>query len=155
MASTNYTANLGLCDWAATDKPKRADFVSDNNTLDTVVGGHIADTNIHVTAAEKALYSKPYSVFTYAGDGEATRTISVSDSPKLAIVFQKYEPFVTVDADNNNVVHCAIVYYGLGASSGVSLSTTALTVSQDTTATDGIINNLNEEYGQYVVVLFR
>ena len=34
MASSSFTTHLGLCNWDASDRPKRADFVSDNNILD-------------------------------------------------------------------------------------------------------------------------
>ena len=50
MASSNYTPNLHLSAWNASDRPKRADFVSDNTIIDTQLGGHIANSGIHVSA---------------------------------------------------------------------------------------------------------
>ena len=35
MATSNYTPNLHLNAWEETDRPKRADFVSDNQIIDT------------------------------------------------------------------------------------------------------------------------
>ena len=41
MASSQFTTNLGLCNWLESDRPKRADFVSDNGIIDSVLGGHL------------------------------------------------------------------------------------------------------------------
>ena len=60
MASSSFTTHLGLCDWAASDRPKRADFVSDNTIIDTQLGGHIANGNIHLSADEKAKLDEPF-----------------------------------------------------------------------------------------------
>lgn len=49
MPTENKTTNLSLNNWLATDKPKREDFVNDNNIIDTVLGTHIADTSLHIT----------------------------------------------------------------------------------------------------------
>ena len=49
MPTENKTTNLSLNSWLATDKPKREDFVNDNNIIDTVLGTHIADTSLHIT----------------------------------------------------------------------------------------------------------
>ena len=54
MASTNKTTRLQLNSWVASDKPKMEDFNSDNAIIDQSLGTHIANTSIHVTAADKS-----------------------------------------------------------------------------------------------------
>ncbi len=155
MASTEYTPNLGLCKWSGSDKPKRADFVSDNTIIDSTVGSHIANTTMHVTSSERAKFTNPYTIVSYVGDGESTKEISIANSPKLALVVQKYYPPVTVDNNGNTLVRSGLAYYGTGSTSGITISNNKVTVSQDTQAQDGRKNCLNEEYGQYMLILFR
>lgn len=155
MASSSYTPNLGLCAWKSTDRPKRIDFVNDNSIIDTKLGEHLADTTVHVTAEEKAKYDSPYTVLSYIGDGEATQKIALDESYTFAIVFQKYYPAVEIDSSNNAVSHFAIVGRAFGSSSNISMNTTSITVTQDSTASDGVINNFNEAQGQYVILLFK
>ena len=155
MASTEYTPNLGLCKWSGSDKPKRADFVSDNSIIDSTIGSHIANTTMHVTSAERAKFTNPYSIVSYAGDGESTKEIRIENAPKLAIVVQKFYPPVTVDSSGNTLVRSAVAYYGGGNTSGITISSNKVTVSQDSQAEDGIKNCLNEAYGQYMLILFR
>lgn len=155
MASTSYTPNLGLCAWDGSDRPKRTDFVNDNAVIDQVVGEHIQNVGMHVTAEEKRLYANPYTVMSYVGDGAASKSIALTESYSFAIVFQKYYPSVTIDSNNNAVSHFAIVGRLFGSSSTMSMNATSITIKQDTTATNGIINNFNENEGQYVMLLFK
>ncbi len=155
MASTSYTENLGLCAWNPTDKPKRIDFVNDNAKIDTKLGGHIIDDSIHVSAEEKARFLQPYTVVTYAGDGAQTRTLSLDNEYTFAIVFQKHYPSITTDSSGNTVIRSAVVGRAFGSNSGLILKSDSIVLSQQTTPTDSVINNFNELYGQYVMILFR
>ena len=56
MSSTNKTANLGLNSWIESDRPKRTDFVSDNTIIDNVLGNHVKDNGVHLTAEEKQTF---------------------------------------------------------------------------------------------------
>lgn len=155
MASTSYTKNLGLCAWQSTDRPKRIDFVNDNSIIDEKLGEHLNNTYIHVTTEEKDKFSNPYTVFTYAGDGAASRTFALSDSYTFAIVFQKFYPPTRVTSNNIVISHFAVVGYLFGSSANITLKSDSIVVTQDTTATDGVMNNFNENGGQYVVLLFK
>ncbi len=155
MASTSYTQNLNLCAWKPSDRPKRIDFVNDNNIIDEKLGGHIIDSSIHVSAQEKNRYENPYTVFTYAGDGAQTRTFELDGSYRFAIVFQKFCPSVHIDANQNVVTHFAIVGRTFGSNAELTLKESSIVVTQDAVATDGMINNFNENEGQYVVLLFK
>ena len=155
MASSSYTSNLGLCAWESSDRPKRIDFVNDNAIIDEKLGDHIVNSAIHVTAEEKIQFLNPYTVFSYVGDGATTRTFTLDGSYTFAIVFQKNCPPVEIDDSGNAVSHFSIVGRVFGSSSSVSLTSSTIVVTQDSTATDGIKNNFNEEQGQYVAVLFK
>ncbi len=155
MASASYTKNLGLCAWEGSDSPKRIDFVNDNAIIDEKLGEHLKDSNIHVTSEEKVLFANPYTVFSYVGDGEKTRTFSLDQNYTFAIVFQKYYPPVEIDSSNNTVAHFTIVGRVFGSSSNITLASKSLVVTQDNAPVDGVINNFNENEGQYVAVLFK
>lgn len=155
MAATSYTENLGLCAWQSSDRPKRIDFVNDNNIIDEKLGNHIVNSSIHVSADEKHRYENPYTVFTYSGDGAATKTFELDDSYKFAIVFQKFYPPVEIDANNNVITRFAIVGRAFGSNAEITLKTQSIVVTQDSQPTDGVINNFNESQGQYVMLLFK
>lgn len=155
MASSNFTPNLGLCNWSADDRPKRMDFVSDNNIIDERLGNHLNNSDIHVTADEKERITAPYEVMVYAGDGESSKTFTLDKEYNMAIVFQKNKPMVEFDANKNAVCRFAISGVTLGSSSGVTLSKNSITVKQSGQADDGMIYNFNESFGQYVILLFR
>lgn len=154
MATSNYTPNLHLSAWDASDRPKRADFVSDNTIIDTQLGGHLANGNVHVTAAEKAKLSEPFVTMMYAGDGESQRTITLDFQPKTVFVYRRNVPFVTYD-NSVNVVNAACGVYGQGASKGVTVTSSGVVVNEEATATDGVRVSLNENYAQYTLIAFK
>lgn len=154
MAASNYTTNLRLCAWRATDRPKRADFVADNTILDTAVGGHINNQNLHFTVDEKAKLSEPFVCAVYAGSGEAQRTISLEFEPKFAIVFKRGVPPVVYES-GVNVVNSGYACYGNGSSAGISVSSSGVTVTEESTATNGVRLSLNESGSQYTIVVFK
>ncbi|MBE6824872.1 MAG: hypothetical protein E7513_05945 [Ruminococcaceae bacterium] len=155
MASTSYTKNLGLCAWESTDRPKRMDFVQDNNIIDTKLGEHIVDSGIHVTQDEKDAIASPYKVVTYVGDGAAQKTISLDKSYSYAIVFQKFYPPVEMDSNGNAVIRFAIVGRTFGSNADIMLKSNSIVVVQGASVTEGMKNNFNEDEGQYVIMLFR
>ena len=155
MAATSHTPNLGLCSWSDSDKPKRLDFVTDNLLIDEKLGTHLSDPDIHVTKQEKERFSTPFSVVEYAGDGKNQRSISVSGEYSFVIVYQKFYPAVTKDNDGNIVSHLGFAGRLFGSGSEITLSNSAITVTQDSTATDGVKYNFNESNGQYVAILFK
>lgn len=154
MATSRYTTNLHLSAWEESDRPKRADFVSDNEIIDRELGGHLADDTVHLTAAEKQKIDEPYVCIAYAGSGESTRTLTVGFTPKIAIVYKRGVPPVTVSS-GVTVVNSAAAYYGHGGSAGIAISSQGVAVQQASSATDGVRNNLNESGSQYALIAFR
>lgn len=161
MASTNKTPNLNLNSWLGTDQPTRADFVYDNSTIDTTVGGHILDTDIHLTSAQKQKISQPFVVDSISGNGNATRDITLPFEPSLVIYYQKGQPFTGYNSTSDyTICRAGVVGLVLGfsyASLGLSLSGSTLTVTQSssTPSPGGNFANLNENGSQYGYIAFR
>lgn len=154
MATSNYTTNLHLSAWTDSDKPKRADFVSDNAIIDAQLGGHIADSGIHVSSAEKAKLSEPFVSSVYAGSGESSRTISLGFTPSLVIVFKRNSPFVQYGG-SVNTVYAACSAYSHGASAGISITTNGVTVTEQASAENGVRVSLNASGAQYTLIAFK
>ena len=154
MATSNYTANLHLSAWSDTDRPKRADFVSDNAIIDAQLGGHLADGGIHVTSAEKAKISEPFVSTVYAGSGESSRTISLDFTPKMVVVFKRGAPFVQYSG-SVNVVNAACAAYSHGSSAGVGITTNGVSVTEQATAENGVRVSLNASGSQYTLIAFK
>lgn len=145
MPSTNKTEHLELNLWEASDRPMRNDFNSDNNLIDSALGGHISDSGIHITALEKDYLKQPYEVKSYSGTGESTQTVALTRGFKVVLIFAKDKPAVS-----SQKVYCGFGYAGSGASAGLSLSASgkSFTVSQSDTVA------LNESSVQYIAILF-
>lgn len=154
MASSRFTTNLGLCNWAESDRPKRADFISDNGIIDSVLGGHVIDTAVHMSTAEKAKALTPFERFIYSGNGDSSRTIATGFRPSFALVYKRNAP-PAVYTDSVNIVNSGCAVYGSGGTSGVSISGTGVTVQQEAAAADGKRISLNEEGCQYTVIAFK
>jgi len=93
MGSSYKTDFLGLNRWIDSDKPKREDFVSDNELVDAAIRQHSRDELIHITENERSLWNSlggsEIEIGTYAGNGEASRVISLGYTPLFAMVFRK------------------------------------------------------------------
>ena len=145
MAASKKSTVLGLCLWEGTDKPRRVDFVADNEAIESQLGGHIQNDNLHLNDTRRKRLDTPTEVRTYTGTGAASRTILFGFSPSAVIVF-------AVDTKQ---------YAGIAAggqnSLGVTLSTAQVTVRQTQTApTDGSgMASLNESGVTYAVLAFR
>ena len=152
MSSTHKTSHLNLNQWTATDKPTRADFVSDNTIIDSLLGGHIDNMNLHLTANEKTRVSSPYFIKLYQGTGDSLRTITLDFSPQLVICFALDKSPVELTS-NVATINWGIAVNNYGGSGGCELSDSTVAVTQNTE--DGIVYNLNKSGGQYLIVAFR
>ena len=158
MASTNKTTNLKLNNWIGSDKPKREDFVNDNNIIDTKLGAHILNENIHITDALKEKILSPFTLSTFYGDGTASQEITLSFVPKIVIVFAQDKPFYEYDKTNDYTITNAAIAAtnSTGASSGIYLNSAKFTVYQSqTTPTNGVYNNLNNSNLTYTYIAFK
>lgn len=156
MASTNKTAYLGLSQWLATDRPKREDFVADNRIIDEKVKEHFTNTQLHLTADEKAKLISPVEHKLVAGTGEESIIYTFSFTPSFVIVSKTSKPFSEYNTGGYTVVNGGFAVGNNGGSTvGVQLAGNRLRLEQSTTAQNGVYLNLNELYGQYLIVAFR
>ena len=156
MASTNKTAYLGLSQWLATDRPKREDFVADNRIIDEKVKGHFTNAQLHLTADEKTKLSSPVEHKLVSGTGEASIIHTFSFTPSFVIVSKTSKPFSEYNAGGYTVVNGGFAVGNNGGSTaGIQLADNRLRLEQSTKAQNGVFINLNEQYGQYLIVAFR
>ena len=157
MPSTNKTTNLSLNQWVESDRPMRNDFNSDNTIIDSVVGTHVANSSIHVTADEKARIGTPYLTNMYAGTGEGTKSISLSEKVRFVVVYAEDMPLSVYDSTSGKTKsYAAVGYTTLGGSSGLAIggSGKSITVYQGEDE-NGNKTCLNELGVQYKVVMFK
>lgn len=156
MASTNKTQYLGLSQWLATDRPKREDFVADNRIIDEKVKAHFTNAQLHLTADEKAKLSSPVEHRLVAGTGEESIIYTFSFTPSFVIVSNTSKPMSAYNTGGYTVVNGGFAVGNNGGSTaGVQLAGNRLRLEQSTTAQNGVFLNLNEQYGQYLIVAFR
>ncbi len=155
MPSTNQTANLGLNSWIGTDKPKRADFVSDNEILDEVIGEHLADTELHFTEADRARWDALVTAGLYFGTGAASYQLTFSSAPKALLVFQSGKALAEWNADGYMMANAGMATPTL-RSAGIQLSGNRATLlqSQAAPAAGGTFHNLNKQSAQYAYIAF-
>lgn len=158
MSSTNKTENYSLNQWTLSDVPKMEDFNSDNKTIDTVMFKHISDSVIHLSEEEKQAVVNPLEMYTYHGDGTASRDIDLpfTFEPSLCIVFVVGAPLGIIDISNQ--VHYN--YFGIaskgGSSVGLSLKEKVLSVVQSTQLINKYEMRSYNELGRgYLVIGFR
>ena len=158
MPTNNKTPNLNLNSWIGTDKPKRQDFVDDNNILDSVIANHIADTIAHMSANEKSLLNAPFIVDMLGGNGNSTCTHTLPFTPKLVILFLRDNLPIEHNTEGNYYIYnfAIATQSACGASRGATLTGNTLTLEQtQNTPEDGIFINLNKYFGQYVYIAFK
>lgn len=154
MSSYNKTERLGLNNWAASDRPMRNDFNSDNLIIDEVLGEHIADSDMHLTSSEKSRVSRPLVVNAYTGNGNAEREITLSTAPSGVFVYRVDKPFSVYDSTQScTKVYSSVAFTGGLSASGISLTGSKLTVRQSSGAENGILNCLNESGVQYKIII--
>ena len=109
MAASKKSTVLGLCLWEGTDKPRRVDFVADNEAIESQLGGHIQNDNLHLNDTRRKRLDTPTEVRTYTGTGAASRTILFGFSPSAVIVFAVDKPF------SQATTGCTKQYAGIAA----------------------------------------
>ena len=155
MAASKKSTVLGLCLWEGTDKPRRVDFVADNEAIESQHGRHIQNENLHLNDTRRKRLDTPTEVRTYTGTGAASRTILFGFSPSAVIVFAVGKPFS--QATTGCTKQSAGIAAGGQTSLGVTLSTAQVPVRQTQTAPpDGSgMASLNESGVTYAVLAFR
>lgn len=153
MPTNSKTPKLGLNSWVGTDKPLRQDFVDDNTLIDSLLGGHLEDTDVHLTEGERARLEAPFTFTLLGGTGEASCEHALAFAPSLVLVYQNDEPLAAWE-DGHAVCNAAIAGQEF-SSGGALLNANSLTLYQSQAAGEGVFYNLNLEGGQYTCVAFR
>lgn len=156
MSSTNKTPTLGLNQWTAADRPKRTDFVADNLILDEKLGGHLKDTNVHFTQQDREKLEKPFVSVSISGTGAAVRTVTLPFAASFVIVYKRFDAFQSYESSGGYTkINGAFFSSADGTDDCGTLKGSTLTLKQSTAAADGVFYNLNEQYGQYVLLCFK
>ena len=129
MAASNYSTNLGLSLWAQTDCPEWADFLQDNQKLEQLAGGHIANGALHLTAEEKEFLSQRRALATYTGTGSGAASVTLPFLPQKITVFAQGKPPLAPLSDGNWNVYQEI---WLAGADGASYGTGGISVAADT-----------------------
>lgn len=130
MPSSSKTNYLNLNYWSAGDKPKMADFNSDNQRIDNAFQAHEQNGALHLSGNQSAWIAQPFVTGTYTGNGEANRNITLGFLPALLVILpQAYGPLEFDTAQKNPILRFAMAADSQG-SSGVSLTATGFTVKQ-------------------------
>lgn len=158
MASSEKTKKLGLSLWKAEDKPQRTDFRQDNEKLEELVGGHLADAALHLTASEKNFVKTPFAVLTYTGNGAQSRTFYYPSfrNPRLILIYARNAPPVKI-ADSKACLYSAVGNTTWGGSSGLTVNLSNWVVSQQPAGenTAGYRYCLNENGREYVTIIIQ
>ncbi len=134
MSSNSKTPLLGLNSWAGSDKPKRDDFNYDNEVIDTVVGEHINDQDLHLSTEEKEKLNAPFLISYYIGDGVNTRVLTLDFTPSLVIIFAHGVPLSTYDKETDHVYAFGGFATPLYSTAGIYIGENKLTVTESTGA---------------------
>lgn len=144
MGSSLKSTKLGLNLWRATDRPARQDFVNDNTILESVVGAHVNNSTLHVTASEKTRLEMPFATLCYTGTGSGSRVFALPKAPCWGVVFCLDCP------QEDHADAWALQSDGKWSRGGVTVSNTVVTVHN---GEEGI-PSMNEEGLRYLGIFF-
>lgn len=97
MASNHKTQNLGLNSWSGSDRPQMADFNRDNAIIDSVLGAHYKNQELHVTPEEKQKWNVPTEFSAYFGTNADSREIKLGYRPTAVFVYPQDRPMLQID----------------------------------------------------------
>ena len=158
MGSAGKTDFLKLNKWSSTDIPKRVDFNSDNELIDTAFKDHFENDDRHVADSERDAWNLPFYAGFYYGNGALQRTIVTKCpfEPVFGIIFAGGMPTSVVDFNNKTKYNYLGLLSKRTCTSGLTLTKSDFTISVDTfPVTNGEYINLNTTGLTSCYVLFR
>lgn len=155
MSSSAKTQYLLLNKWAGSDTPKRIDFNSDNEIIDTALGEHIMNEALHVTQADKNAWNeKGFICGSYFGTNEVHRQFAVGFQPKAVFLIANGYPPTGFDPSGNKVISYSGI--AINGSGSLGLSVTEDGFAVDMTQTLGnAVSYLNKSAITYIYIAFR
>lgn len=151
MASSDKTAYLALSKWRSTDKPKRIDFVNDNEIIDSSLGGHIGNSDLHLSAERLLQLDSPIEVKVVAGTGGTSRSNVMSFSPRAVLVFAVGK--APVEISGTTIKAYSAFAAPNQCSAGLLLDGDEVRIYQNTSGATHYC--LNESGVSYVIIAFR
>lgn len=160
MSSYNKTKNLKLNQWRESDVPKRTDFNYDNEIIDSAIGGHHGNNDIHITADERARWNEYIFTGLYIGDGDLTRVIETKCPFDVifGLVYADESPPSIHYNDDGSTHHYVSLISQFGCTIGAWLEDNKRDISVINSFGAEIENehaNMNEIGIMYRYVLFR
>lgn len=158
MSSTGKTDFLKLNKWSSTDIPKRVDFNSDNELIDSTFKDHFNNDDRHVLDSEREAWNMPFYSGVYYGNGDLKRTIETGCpfEPCFGIIFAGGMPTSVVDFSTKYKYNYVGFLSKRSSTSGLTLDKNNFTISVDTfPVTAGEYIRLNSAGLTYCYVLFR
>ena len=156
MSSASKTANLKLNSWLTTDRPNRNDFNNDNKIIDNQLGGHILNTNIHTTAAEREVASRPVEVKLITGTGSEDLDLGAAPNCNLVVAFRLDHPPMV---EESGQIHCYAACWAKDSAGAVRGAGGVAVVNGVTHLYSRTVGNkiyhLNDEGAQVVLLHFR
>ena len=160
MAASSSSTILGLSLWNQTDCPKLADFLQDNQKLEQLAGGHIANNALHLTAEEKQFLSQRTALLTYTGTGSGGASVTLPFLPRRLTVYAQGKPALLPRSDGGWDVFSQVWLQGEDSASygtgGISVAADTLTAQLSEGAFSGetgLYHALNRSGVTYVVEL--
>ncbi len=137
---------------AASEDVSFASFIN----RELLCGTHITDDSIHIQSGERELWTAPFVTGSYFGTGATVRSITLSFTPKLVMVFAYEYPMQSIDFANSTYSSkfaMAINDYNM---QGLEITSTGFTLhSGSSYIIDGCIPDLNEMGTMYSYVAFK
>ena len=160
MPASSTSTVLGLSLWAQTDCPEWADFLQDNQKLEQLAGGHIANSALHLTAEEKQFLSQRTALLTYTGTGSGGASVTLPFLPRRLTVYAQGKPSLLPRSDGGWDVFSQVWLQGEGSASygtgGISVAADTLTAQLSEGAFSGetgLYHALNRSGVTYAVEL--
>ncbi|MDE7390652.1 MAG: hypothetical protein K2M82_06910, partial [Lachnospiraceae bacterium] len=146
------TPNFKLNMWLESDKPTIWDFLSDNQIIDTKLGGHVKSLSMHLTEGEKLRVAEPFVFKVFQGSDEDSRTVSFNFEPSFAICFVM-DNAQQKDVNGSKTVFSGISVKNVGTSGGIYIVGNNVRVKNESIS--GVTYKLNDSDYQYIVAAFR
>lgn len=157
MPSTNKTQFLNLNSWLGTDKPKRDDFNSDNQKIDSAVQAHFENASLHVSEQDREFWEHgSFILGSYSGNAVNPREISLGFKPRFALVYGvNVLPIEYWNVPQQNKARIGL-FSQSGCSVGCALTDNGIKVwSTEENAPDGVAPHLNAQGVTYVYIAFK
>jgi hypothetical protein len=156
MSSSAKTPILGLNKWSGADKPQRMDFNNDNDKIESQLGNHVVNSNIHLTNKEKEWINSYCATGSYTGNGSISNFYELDFTPKVVFVAMVTSGAVSYTPNDSKVTATFAIATELYNSPGLEIVEEGFMI-ENPSNTSGFSCNLglNKLGAQYLFVAFK